>query len=53
MPQDIGENLRTIADPGLRACLESLAEKIAATTGPPAVARPEPIPVAYRSLKLP
>ena len=53
VPKDIGENLRTIADPGLRACLESLAEKVAATTGPPSVARPAPpIPVALRSLKL-
>lgn len=52
VPHDIGENLRTIADPGLRACLESLAEQIAASTGPPAVALPDPIPVALRSLKL-
>ena len=44
VPHDIGEGLRAIADPGLRACLESLAGKIAATTGPPAVVRSQPYP---------
>lgn len=35
VPKEIGEGLREIADPELRACLESLAAKIAASTGPP------------------
>jgi hypothetical protein len=37
VPKELGDGLREIADPGLRACLESLAAKIAATTGPPSV----------------
>ena len=37
LPKELGENLREIADPELRACLESLAARIAASTGPPAV----------------
>jgi hypothetical protein len=37
VPKALGEGLREIADPELRACLESLASKIAATTGPPSV----------------
>lgn len=45
VPVEIGENLRAIADPGLRACLESLAGHIAASSGPPAVAPPDPIPI--------
>ena len=47
VPKELGEGLREIADPELRACLESLAAQIAATSGPPAL--PEealtPIPV--------
>jgi len=35
IPLDLGENLRAIGDPELRACLESLAGKLAATSGPP------------------
>ena len=37
VPTELGEGLRTIADPELRACLESLAGQVAATSGPPAV----------------
>ena len=37
VPKEIGEGLREIADPELRACLESLAARIAATSGPPAL----------------
>ncbi|MBV9528236.1 DciA family protein [Sphingomonas sp.] len=37
VPAEIGEGLREIADPGLRACLESLAGRIAATAGPPSL----------------
>ena len=35
--REIGEGLRAIADPELRACLESLAGQIAATDGPPVI----------------
>jgi hypothetical protein len=35
VPKELGEGLREIADPELRACLESLAAQIAATSGPP------------------
>ena len=46
LPKDLGEGLRTVADPELRACLESLAAHIASTTGPPVVeiADEKPIP---------
>lgn len=51
VPRELGEGLREIADPELRACLESLAARIAASTGPPSI--PEdggtPIPVINRS----
>ena len=41
VPKELGEGLRAVADPELRACLESLAGHIATTTGPPMVARPD------------
>jgi hypothetical protein len=45
VPKELGECLREIADPELRACLESLAARIAASSGPPAVDDGvEPIP---------
>src|SRR6187549_716651 len=37
VPQELGEGLRVIADPELRACLESLASKLAGSRGAPAV----------------
>jgi len=37
VPREMGEGLREIADPELRACLESLAAQIAATSGPPSL----------------
>jgi hypothetical protein len=37
VPKELGEGLREIADPELRACLESLAAQIAASNGPPAL----------------
>jgi len=47
VPKDLGEGLREIADPELRACLESLASRIAATSGPPAVeAGDDPLPAS-------
>lgn len=51
VPKELGEGLREIADPELRACLTSLAAHIATTTGPPTVepSDPKPIPI-IRSL---
>lgn len=51
VPKELGEGLREIADPGLRACLESLAAQIAASSGPPSLSQEadEPIPVINRS----
>jgi hypothetical protein len=37
VPKELGDGLREIADPELRACLESLAARIAATSGAPAL----------------
>ena len=37
IPKELGEGLREIADPELRACLESLASKLAGSRGAPAV----------------
>ena len=37
VPLDLGDSLRAICDPELRACLESLAGALAATSGPPVV----------------
>lgn len=47
VPREMGEGLREIADPELRACLESLAAQIAATSGPPSLPEDSetPIPV--------
>lgn len=51
VPKQLGESLREIADPELRACLESLAAQIAASSGPPSLSSEtdEPIPVITRS----
>lgn len=51
VPKELGEGLREIADPELRACLESLAARIAASTGPPSLATEggEAIPAINRS----
>ena len=51
VPKELGEGLRQIADPELRACLESLAASLSATSGPPALDPPgtTPIPVTIRS----
>ena len=52
VPKELGEGLRQIADPELRACLESLASKIAGTSGAPTVDAPaeNPIPVTFRKI---
>jgi hypothetical protein len=39
VPKELGPGLREIADPELRACLESLAAQIGATSGPPELPR--------------
>ena len=51
VPKELGEGLREIADPELRACLESLAARIAASSGVPSLERSEepPIPIIVRS----
>jgi hypothetical protein len=51
VPKELGDGLREIADPELRACLESLASQIAATSGPPVLAddNAAPIPIIIRS----
>jgi len=51
VPKELGEGLRQIVDPELRACLESLAARISETEGPPALDTPDatPIPVTIRS----
>jgi hypothetical protein len=51
VPKELGEGLREIADPELRACLESLAAQIAASGGPPSLPEDDdrPIPVINRS----
>ena len=41
VPIDLGDSLRTVSDPELRACLESLAGALAATTGAPILASGE------------
>ncbi|MEO5774366.1 MAG: DciA family protein [Sphingomicrobium sp.] len=37
VPLELGQGLREIADPELRACLESLAGKLASSSGTPAI----------------
>jgi hypothetical protein len=49
IPRELGEGLREIADPGLRACLESLGASLVATNGPPKIgAEPTPFPPLRR-----
>lgn len=51
VPAELGEGLRQIGDPGLRACLESLAARLGASEGPPTIEPPDSsaIPVTTRS----
>ena len=51
VPKELGDGLREIADPELRACLESLAARIAASSGAPSLSQEsdDPIPVINRS----
>ena len=51
LPDELGEGLRAIADPELRACLASLAGHIATSTGAPVVKRVDEKPIPFiRSL---
>jgi hypothetical protein len=48
LPTELGDSLRAIADPELRACLESLARGVAASDGASASAAAVAIPVIGR-----
>ena len=52
VPAELGDGLRAIADDELRACLTALAGQVAATTGPPLVERPAPIPSLFNLPKV-
>jgi hypothetical protein len=45
VPKELGEGLREVADPELRLCLESLAARIGATSGPPSLADADGKPI--------
>ena len=45
IPRELGEGLRQISDPELRACLTSLAAQLAGSRGAPSVESPPVIPV--------
>ncbi|HEX8215228.1 MAG TPA: DciA family protein [Allosphingosinicella sp.] len=45
LPAELGDSLRVIADPELRACLESLARGVAASEGEPIATEVTTIPV--------
>ncbi|MEO6433867.1 MAG: DciA family protein [Sphingomicrobium sp.] len=51
IPRELGEGLREIADLELRACLESLAGKIAASNGLPALPEGDPDPSSTKRSK--
>ncbi|RST29947.1 DUF721 domain-containing protein [Sphingomonas ginkgonis] len=53
VPADVGENLRTIADPELRACLEALAVGISRSTGLPRIGGGQPLPNPVNSTETP
>ena len=46
VPKELGEGLRQIADPELRACLESLAARLDSSSGPPSLdsLKDQPVP---------
>jgi hypothetical protein len=48
IPAELGDSLRVIADPELRACLESLARGVAASEGQPIATEVTAIPVVGR-----
>jgi hypothetical protein len=45
VPKELGAGLREIADPQLRACLESLASQIVASSGPPSLGSADDVPL--------
>jgi hypothetical protein len=45
VPKQLGEGLREIADPELRACLEALAARIEQSDGAPEMDAPKPNPI--------
>jgi len=45
VPKELGEGLREIADPELRACLEALAGRIEASDGAPELDSPQSTPI--------
>ena len=51
VPKELGDGLRQIADPELRACLESLAARLTTSEGPPTIERlgTQEIPITIRS----
>jgi hypothetical protein len=51
VPKELGEGLRQIADPELRACLESLAARLDSSSGPPLpdTLDDPPVPIIIRS----
>ena len=48
--RELGEGLREIADPGLRACLESLAGHLDTSDGAPALPTATDLPPPLRSI---
>jgi hypothetical protein len=44
IPVELGEGLRAITDPGLRACLEALAGGLSGSAGPPRINANPPLP---------
>lgn len=52
VPAELGEGLRAIADPELRACLESLAGHIAGSNGPPVLDNLDELPIPIIRSKL-
>jgi hypothetical protein len=53
VPKELGDGLREIADPELRACLESLAAQIASTSGAPSLDDGVELPILKRSKSVP
>jgi hypothetical protein len=51
VPSELGEGLRAIADPGLRACLEALAGGLSSSSGPPRVDTAVPLPKPINSVE--
>lgn len=49
LSRELGEGLREIADPGLRACLESLAARLESSDGAPALPTEPDFPPPLRS----